>query len=179
MTAMSLNTGHANKKQAPSGSTSSGGSSKRRAVSRLFVYDPDMGILKCVVSPDDIPFTALDNDWEAIVSQGIGVSLEAATFIIDHEREPDEAALLTPAPYDLPWWAASVRDEKHVLQAWEDIEANDASWSGPGFLAERKRSLLSIHLGIIDRRVIRRNRIDRALPPKFIDLWRHYVADDY
>ena len=116
MTAMSLNTGHANKKQAPSGSTSSGGSSKRRAVSRLFVYDPDMGILKCVVSPDDIPFTALDNDWEAIVSQGIGVSLEAATFIIDHEREPDEAALLTPAPYDLPWWAASVRDEKHVLR---------------------------------------------------------------
>jgi hypothetical protein len=177
MTAMSLNTGRANKKQPPSLSKSNGGSSKS-AISRSFVYDPDMGIFKCVVSPDEIPFTALDNDWEAIVSQGIGLSPEAATFIIDHEREPDETALLTPAPYDLPWWAASVRDEKHVLQAWEDIEAEDASWGQRSWLAEQKRSRLSVHLGIIDRRVTRRSRIDRGLPPKFIDLWRPYVGDD-
>jgi hypothetical protein len=173
---MSLNTGRANKIQDLSLTKFKKGRSKRGR-SLPVAYDPDTGILKCAVSPDDPLSTALDNDWEAIASQGIGVSLEAATFIIDHEREPDEAALFTPAPYDLPWWAASVRDEKHVLQAWEDIEANDASWGGRGWLAEQKRSLLSIHLGIIDRRVIRRRRIERGLPPKFIDLWLPYVGD--
>ena len=174
---MSLDTGRANKIQDLSFTSSKNGRSKR-ARSLPIDYDPDTGIFKCVVSPNDPSSTALDNDWEAIASQGIGVSLEAAAFIIDHEREPDEAALFVPAPYDLPGRATSVRDEKHVLQAWEEIKADDAAWSGCDWISNQKRSLLSVHLGIIDRRVIRRSRIDRGLPPKFIDLWRPYVGDD-